>query len=308
MKRYTLYPIQNKEAFAMYKKAVAAFWTAEEIDMTPDKKQLTKMSDDEKYFVFMILAFFAGSDGIVLENLCERFMRDIDQPEVRAFYSFQMAMEAIHSETYSLLIDTYVQDPDQKMKLFDAINEFDSINAKAAWAVKWIEAEQEPFLKRLVAFAVVEGVFFSGAFCAIYWLKKRGLLPGLALSNEFISRDEALHTEFAVLMYNQSEEKLDEATVRSIVSEAVGIEKRFITEALPCRLIGMNADLMKEYIEFVADRLLVSLNCSKIWNAKNPFSFMDMISMEGKTNFFEKRVSEYSKPMSAKAFSMTAEF
>lgn len=295
IKRYTLFPIQHREVWQMYKKAVSAFWTVEEIDFSKDISDWQKLNDNEKHFISMILAFFAGSDGIVLENLVERFMQEVDVPEVRSFYSFQTASETIHSETYSLLIDTYIKDSEQKNKLFDAINSFDCVNKKAKWALKWINDKESEFAKRLVAFAAVEGIFFSGAFCAIFWLKKRGLLPGLALSNEFISRDEALHTEFAILMYNKYADKISEDVVKEIITEAVKIEKEFITEALPCNLIGMNSELMKEYIEFVADRLLVQLGNAKIYNTKNPFAFMEMISMEGKTNFFEKRVSEYSK-------------
>ena len=295
IKRYTLFPIQHREVWQMYKKAVSAFWTVEEIDFSKDISDWQKLNDNEKHFISMILAFFAGSDGIVLENLVERFMNEVDVPEVRSFYSFQTASETIHSETYSLLIDTYIKDNEHKSKLFDAINNFDCVNKKAKWALKWINDKDSEFAKRLVAFAAVEGIFFSGAFCAIFWLKKRGLLPGLALSNEFISRDEALHTEFAILMYNKYATKINENIIKEIITEAVEIEKEFITEALPCKLIGMNSELMKEYIEFVADRLLVQLGNSKVYNTKNPFAFMEMISMEGKTNFFEKRVSEYSK-------------
>tara|TARA_Y100000389_G_scaffold193911_1_gene223245 strand:- start:617 stop:1522 length:906 start_codon:yes stop_codon:yes gene_type:complete len=301
----------------MYKKAVAAFWTVEEIDFTKDIADWAKLSENEKHFVSMVLAFFAGSDGIVLENLVERFMQEVDVPEVRSFYAFQTASETIHSETYSLLIDTYINDQLQKNKLFDAINNFDCVNKKAKWAIKWIQDKDSCFAKRLIAFAAVEGIFFSGSFCAIFWLKKRGLLPGLALSNEFISRDEALHTEFAILIYSKFAEKIDKETITEIITEAVSIEKEFIIDALPCRLIGMNSELMKQYIEFVADRLLVQLGNAKYYNVSNPFSFMDMISMEGKTNFFEKRVSEYSKAginsktaktSSMKMFSSTAKF
>lgn len=317
IKRYTLFPIQHREVWKMYKKAVASFWTVEEIDFSKDISDWSKLSDNEKHFISMVLAFFAGSDGIVLENLVERFMQEVDQPEVRAFYSFQTAAETIHSETYSLLIDTYIKDGEQKDKLFDAINNFECVQKKANWAIKWIQDKESCFSKRLIAFAAVEGIFFSGSFCAIFWLKKRGLLPGLALSNEFISRDEALHTEFAILMYSQFAEKLDKNMINEIITEAVAIEKEFIIDALPCNLIGMNSRLMAQYIEFVADRLLVQLGCEKEYNATNPFSFMEMISMEGKTNFFEKRVSEYSKaginsnvsqPSVSKLFSMTADF
>tara|TARA_Y100000389_G_scaffold171916_1_gene179909 strand:- start:1613 stop:2632 length:1020 start_codon:yes stop_codon:yes gene_type:complete len=295
IKRYTLFPIQHQDAWRMYKKAVAAFWTVEEIDFSKDIMDWKKLNDNEKHFVSMVLAFFAGSDGIVLENLVERFMQEVDYPEVRSFYSFQTASETIHSETYSLLIDTYIHDNEKKNKLFNAVNEFECVKKKAQWAIKWIQDKDSSFSKRLIAFAAVEGIFFSGSFCAIFWLKKRGLLPGLALSNEFISRDEALHTEFAILMYRNYADKIDNKIITDIITEAVSIEKEFIINALPCNLIGMNSNMMSEYIEFVADRLLSQLGCNKVYNAKNPFTFMEMISMEGKTNFFEKRVSEYSK-------------
>jgi len=317
LKRYTMFPIEYPEVWKMYKAHLAAFWTAEEIDLSKDVVDWAKLSNDEKHFISMILAFFAGSDGIVLENLVERFMTDIDIPEVRAFYGFQIAAETIHSETYSLMIETLISD-NSKSVLFDAINNFECINKKAVWATKWIADKNSSFAKRLVAFAAVEGIFFSGAFCSIYWLKKRGLMPGLSLSNEFISRDEALHTEFAVLIYNTFSEKLSTDTITDIITEAVSIEKEFIIESLPCNLIGMNSNSMSDYIEFVADRLLVQLGCSKVYNKKNPFVFMEMISMEGKTNFFEKRVSEYSKAgvsknsdsleSNLKTFSLSAEF
>jgi|TARA_B100001996_G_scaffold347917_1_gene305758 ribonucleoside-diphosphate reductase subunit M2 len=318
MKRYTLFPIEYPEVWKMYKKHVAAFWTAEEIDLAKDVVDWEKLSKDEKHFISMVLAFFAGSDGIVLENLVERFMSDIDIPEVRSFYAFQATAETIHSETYSLLIETLIKDYNQKAILFDAINNFECINKKARWATKWIADEKSDFPERLVAFAAVEGIFFSGAFCSIFWLKKRGLMPGLCLSNEFISRDEGLHTEFAILVYHQFAKKLESSKIVEIITDAVSIEKEFILEALPCNLIGMNSRSMSDYIEFVADRLLVQLGCSKVYNKKNPFVFMEMISMEGKTNFFEKRVSEYSKAgisssntdinSNKKSFSIDAEF
>ena len=318
LKRYTLFPIQYPEVWKMYKKHLAAFWTAEEIDLAKDVVDWEKLSEDEKHFISMVLAFFAGSDGIVLENLVERFMSDIDIPEVRSFYAFQTAAETIHSETYSLLIETLIQDYSKKSILFDAINNFECINKKARWATKWIADEKSDFAERLIAFAAVEGIFFSGAFCSIFWLKKRGLMPGLCLSNEFISRDEALHTEFAIMVYHQFANKLDSSKILEIITEAVSIEKEFILEALPCNLIGMNSRSMSDYIEFVADRLLVQLGCAKVYNKKNPFVFMEMISMEGKTNFFEKRVSEYSKAgvsssntnvnANVKSFSIDAEF
>ena len=318
LKRYTLFPIQYPEVWKMYKKHLAAFWTAEEIDLAKDVVDWEKLSEEEKHFISMVLAFFAGSDGIVLENLVERFMSDIDIPEVRSFYAFQTAAETIHSETYSLLIETLIQDYSKKSILFDAINNFECINKKAVWATKWIADEKSDFAERLIAFAAVEGIFFSGAFCSIFWLKKRGLMPGLCLSNEFISRDEGLHTEFAILVYHQFANKLDSRKIVEIITEAVSIEKEFILEALPCNLIGMNSRSMSDYIEFVADRLLVQLGCTKVYNKKNPFVFMEMISMEGKTNFFEKRVSEYSKAgvsssntsakSSVKSFSIDADF
>ena len=313
IKRYTLFPIQYSKVWNMYKRAVAAFWTVEEIDLSKDVRDWEKLTKDETHFISMILAFFAGSDGIVLENLAERFMKDIDVPEVRSFYSFQTASETIHSETYSLLIDTLIKDTVQKNILFDAINHFECIKKKADWAIKWIQDDTSNFSKRLIAFAAVEGIFFSGAFCSIFWLKKRGLMPGLSLSNEFISRDEALHTEFAILIYHQFAEKLKESDIQEIIIEAVSIEKEFIIQALPCNLIGINSNSMSAYIEFVADRLLVQLGCSKVFNSSNPFPFMEMISMEGKTNFFEKRVMEYSKAgvgvsQENMVFSMDADF
>lgn len=278
----------------MYKKQVSCFWTAEEIDLSKDIASWKTLNAEEKHFVSMILAFFAASDGIVLENLAERFMSDVQLPEARAFYGFQIAMENIHSETYSLLIDTYIQNKEEKHTLFRAIDNFPCIKKKADWAIKWIHDKRSTFHTRLVAFACVEGIFFSGAFCAIFWLKKRGLMPGLTFSNELISRDEALHTEFAVLLYSKMQKKIGKQRIYEIIKEAVEIEKEFICHALPCRLIGMNADLMSKYIEFVADRLCVQLNYDKIYNSTCPFDFMEMISIEGKTNFFEKRVSEYA--------------
>ena len=294
-KRYTMFPIGHSDIWAMYKKAVASFWTVEEVDFSKDISDWNKLTDDEKHFIGHILAFFAGSDGIVLENLAERFIREVDEPEIKAFYSFQIAIEVVHSEMYSLLIDTYIQNKNEKDKLFDAMTHFECIRKKGAWAKKWINDKDASFSSRLVAFAAVEGIFFSGAFCSIFWLKKRGLLPGLCFSNELISRDESLHTEFAILMYSKFADKLDSNVVLSIIQDAVNIEKEFICEALPCRLIGMNSETMTQYIEFVADRLLVQLGIGKHYNTRNPYPFMEMISMTGKTNFFEKRVSEYSK-------------
>ena len=292
--RYVMFPIQDQEIWQMYKKQIDCFWRAEEIDLSKDVVQWEKLDDKEKYFISMILAFFAASDGIVLENLAARFMGEVQLSEARAFYGFQIAMENIHSETYSLLIDTYIKDSEEKQTLFKAIDSFPCIKKKADWAIKWINDKRSSFATRLIAFACIEGIFFSGAFCSIFWLKKRGLMPGLTFSNELISRDEALHTEFAILLYNKLSKKVSKSRINEILKEAVEIEKEFICDALPCRLIGMNSDLMCQYIEFVADRLSVQLGNDKIYNAKNPFDFMEMISIEGKTNFFEKRVAEYS--------------
>lgn len=278
----------------MYKKQVECFWRAEEIDLSKDMNNWESLNLDEKHFISMILAFFAASDGIVLENLAVRFMGDVQLAEARAFYGFQIAMENIHSETYSLLIDTYIKNDVEKSRLFSAIDHFPCIKKKSDWAQKWIKDNRSSFATRLVAFACIEGIFFSGAFCSIYWLKKRGLMPGLTFSNELISRDEALHTEFAVLLYSKLQKKINKARIYEIIKEAVEIETEFICDALPCRLIGMNSDLMSQYIKFVADRLLLQLGYDKIYNVLNPFDFMDMISLEGKTNFFEKRVSEYA--------------
>ena len=292
--RYVMFPIQDQDIWQMYKKQVECFWRAEEIDLSKDLVQWEMLDEKEKYFISMILAFFAASDGIVLENLAARFMGEVQLSEARAFYGFQIAMENIHSETYSLLIDTYIKDREEKQTLFKAIDNFPCIKKKADWAIKWIQDKRSSFATRLIAFACIEGIFFSCAFCSIFWLKKRGLLPGLTFSNELISRDEALHTEFAVLLYNKLSKKVAKSRINEIIKEAVDIEKEFICDALPCRLIGMNSELMCQYIEFVADRLLVQLGNDKIYNSKNPFDFMEMISIEGKTNFFEKRVAEYS--------------
>ena len=292
--RFVMFPIVDKDVWKMYKKQVDCFWRAEEIDLSKDLAHFEKLSHDEKYFISMILAFFAASDGIVLENLGMRFMSEVQLSEARAFYGFQIAMENIHSETYSLMIESLIKDDKQKTKLFEAMNNFPCIKKKADWAIKWINDKDSSFAMRLIAFACVEGIFFSGSFCSIFWLKKRGLMPGLTFSNELISRDEALHTEFAVLLYSKLANKLEKSQVTQIVTESVEIEKEFICEALPCRLIGMNSKMMSQYIEFVADRLLVQLGCDKHYNTQNPFSFMEMISVEGKTNFFEKRVSEYA--------------
>lgn len=292
--RFVMFPVKHDDIWQMYKKQVDCFWRAEEIDLTKDMDSWKTLTDNERYFIKMIIAFFAASDGIVLENIAERFMGEIQNSEARAFYGFQIAMENIHSETYSLLIETYIKNKDEKMKLFKALDNFPCIRKKADWALKWIHDKRSSFATRLIAFACVEGIFFSGAFCSIFWLKKRGLMPGLTFSNELISRDEALHTEFAILLYSKMTKKLKPAKIHSIIQEAVDIEKEFICDALPCRLIGMNSKMMSEYIEFVADRLCLQLGVDKIYNSANPFEFMEMISIDGKTNFFEKRVSEYA--------------
>lgn len=292
--RYVMFPIKYDDIWSMYKKQIDCFWRAEEIDLASDLTDWNKLTEDEKYFIKMILAFFASSDGIVLENLGIRFMSEVQIAEARAFYGFQIAMENIHSETYSLLIDTYIKDSYEKDRLFKAIEEYPCIRKKGDWAIKWIQDKRSSFATRLIAFACVEGIFFSGAFCSIFWLKKRGLMAGLTFSNELISRDEALHTEFAILLFHKLIKKPQKKKIIEIIKEAVEIEKEFICSALPCRLIGMNADLMGQYIEFVADRLAVQLGCDKIYNTNNPFSFMELISLEGKTNFFERRVGEYA--------------
>ncbi len=294
---YTLFPIAKNEEhlYKMYKQAVGSFWTPEEIPFHKDLLDWEKLTENEKHFIKHVLAFFAGSDGIVQENLASRFQREVDSQVVKLFYSFQNAMEGIHSETYSLLIDAYVKEKEEQNKLFRAIDTIPCIRKKADWALKWIDS-QDDFAKRLVAFAAVEGIFFSGAFCAIYWLKKRGLMPGLTFSNELISRDEGLHTLFAVALYHTLPSGLPSETIHSILREAVEIEKEFICDALPCSLIGMNSKLMSDYIEFVADRLAVQLGCENMYRTGNPFDFMELISLEGKTNFFEKKVSEYSRP------------
>ena len=292
--RYTLFPIKYPDVYEMYKRHVDSFWRAEEVDLSKDLNDWAKLNKDEKHFISMTLAFFAGSDGIVMENISTRFLNDVQMSEARSFYSFQGAMEAIHSEMYSILIDTYIQNTEEKNKLFNAIENFPCISAKAKWAEKWMGDESASFAMRLIAFACVEGIFFSSSFASIYWIKKRGLMPGLTLSNEFISRDEALHTEFAVLIYNKLQHRVDKDTAVGIIKEATEIEKHFITESLPCRLIGMNAKLMTQYIEFVSDRLSVQLGYDKIYNSKNPFDFMELISVETKTNFFERFNSEYA--------------
>jgi len=292
--RFVMFPINHDDIWQMYKKQVDCFWRAEEIDLTKDIEHWNSMNADERHFVSMILAFFAASDGIVLENLASRFMNEVQVSEARAFYGFQIAMENIHSETYSLLIETYIKDQMEKHKLFNAIEHFPCIKKKSDWAQKWIHDNRSSFATRLVAFACVEGIFFSGAFCSIFWLKKRGLMPGLTFSNELISRDEALHCEFAILLYSKLVKKMDKVRIHEIIKEAVEIETEFICEALPCKLIGMNAELMTQYIQFVADRLCVQLGYKKIYNAENCFDWMQMISLESKCNFFEKRVSDYA--------------
>ena len=291
--RFVMFPIKYNDIWDMYKKQVDCFWRAEEIDLTKDLNHWNSLNSDERYFISMILAFFAASDGIVLENLATRFMNDVQVSEARAFYGFQIAMENIHSETYSLLIETYIKDKVEKDRLFNAIEHFPCIKKKSEWAQKWIHDNRSSFATRLVAFACVEGIFFSGAFCSIYWLKKRGLMPGLTFSNELISRDEALHCEFAILLYSKLLKKIDKARIHEIIKEAVEIETEFICEALPCRLIGMNSVLMTQYIQFVADRLCLQLGYKKIYGVSNCFDWMQMISLEGKTNFFERTVSDY---------------
>jgi len=293
--RFVLFPIKYNDIWEMYKKAESSFWTAEEIDLTQDLNDWNnKLNDNEKHFIKHVLAFFAASDGIVNENLAVNFLKEVQIPEARCFYGFQVMIENIHSETYSLLIDTYIKNNEEKNKLFHAIDTVPCVGKKAEWALRWIK--NGSFVERLIAFAAVEGIFFSGSFCSIFWLKKRGLMPGLSFSNELISRDEGLHTEFACLLYTKYiENKLPEEKVKQIITDAVNIEKEFVRDAIPVKLIGMNADLMCQYIEFVADRLLVALGYSKVYNATNPFDFMEMISLQGKTNFFEKRVSEYKK-------------
>ena len=293
--RFVLFPIQHDDIWNFYKKSEASFWTAEEIDLAADIVDWNeKLNDNERYFIKHILAFFAASDGIVNENLAENFVAEVQYTEAKFFYGFQIMMENIHSETYSLLIDTYIKDKEEKNKLFNAIETLDCVKKKADWALEWIE--NGSFAERIVAFAAVEGIFFSGSFCSIFWLKKRGLMPGLSFSNELISRDEGMHCDFACLLYTRHlVNKLPKATIEKIIRDAVDIEKEFICDALPVRLIGMNSDLMSQYIEFVADRLLAELGNEKIFNTANPFDFMEMISLQGKTNFFEKRVAEYQK-------------
>ena len=292
--RFVLFPIQHDDIWEFYTKAEASFWTAEAIDLSQDLKDWENLNDGERHFISHVLAFFAASDGIVNENLAENFVAEVQYTEAKFFYGFQIAIENIHSETYSLLIDTYIKDSKEKDKLFNAIETMPFVKKKADWALRWID--EGSYAERLIAFAAVEGIFFSGSFCSIFWLKKRGLMPGLSFSNELISRDEGLHCDFACLLYNNHlVNKLDPARITDIIKDAVEIEKEFVTEALPVKLIGMNAELMCQYIEFVADRLLAELGCDKVYNATNPFDFMELISLQGKTNFFEKRVGEYKK-------------
>ena len=293
--RFVIFPIANQKVWEMYKKAEGSFWTAEELDLSKDRKDWDVLTDNERHFISHVLAFFAASDGIVNENLAVNMMKAVQWPEARCFYGFQIAMENIHSEVYSLLIDTYIKDSTEKMKLLNAVETVPCVGKKAAWAIQWMQSEESDFASRLMAFAAVEGIFFSGSFCAIFWLKERGIMPGLTTSNEFISRDEGLHTEFACLLYSYLNHKLSKTKAHKMIREAVKCEKEFITEALPCSLIGMNAKMMTQYIEFVADRLLVQLGYPKIWNTANPFPFMERISLEGKDNFFEKRVTNYAK-------------
>lgn len=315
--RFVLFPIQHDDIWKMYKQAEASFWTAEEIDLSQDINDWEKLNDGERHFITHVLAFFAASDGIVNENLALNFLHEVQHPEAKCFYGFQIMMENIHSETYSLLIDTYVKDPVEKDRLLHALDTVPAVTRKGEWAIRWINSEN--FAERLIAFAAVEGIFFSGSFCSIFWLKKRGLMPGLSFSNELISRDEGLHCDFACLLYtNYLNQKLTHERVLEIITDAVSIEQEFVVDSLPVNLIGMNAQLMSQYIEFVADRLLVALGYPKHYNSTNPFDFMEMISLQGKTNFFEKRVGEYRKagvssgnPASAepaKAFSLDEDF
>jgi len=310
--RFVIFPIKHPDIWEKYKQHMAVFWTPEEIDLSKDMAHWEKLADGERYFIKNILGFFAGSDGIVMENLASRFMREVQWPEVKFFYSCQNLLEAVHSETYSLLIDTYITDSSEKDQLLNAIKTIPCVQKKAEWALEWID-KSDNFATRLVAFAAVEGIFFSGAFCAIFWLKQRGLMPGLTLSNEFIARDEGIHTDFACLLYSKLVNRLSKKEVHKIIRDAVKIEKQFITKSLPCELIGMNADLMTQYIEFVADRLLLQLGYPKVYRATNPFSFMERISLENKDNFFEKRVSTYAKATVGKeratmVFATDAEF
>jgi len=309
--RFVMFPIRYDDVWQMYKRQVDCFWRAEEVDLSKDLNDWKNLNNDEQKFIKMVLAFFAASDGLVLENLAVRFMGDVQLSEARAFYGFQIAMENIHSEMYSILIDTYIQDSTEKTTLFEATQNYPCITKKANWAKKWLGDNRSSFAARLVAFAAIEGIFFSASFASIYWIKKRGLMPGLTLSNEFISRDEALHTEFAVLLYSKLQKKLNKKRVYDIIQEAVEIEKEFITEAIPCRMIGMNSKLMVQYIEFVADRLLLQLGYDKVYKSTNPFDFMELISVETKVNFFERTNSEYAladKTVASDVFEFNTEF
>ena len=310
--RYVIFPIKYDDIWKMYKKAMANFWTPEELDLSKDYDDFLTLTDNERHFIEHVLAFFAASDGIVNENLVERFCNEVQLLEAKFFYGFQIAIENIHSETYSLLIDTYVKDIAKKNKLLNAIDTIPSVQKKAKWALKWINDKQANFGTRVIAFAAVEGIFFSGSFCSIFWLKKRGLMPGLCHSNELISRDEGLHTEFAILMYSMLKDKPSKETILEIIQEAVELEIEFITESLPCNLIGMNMNLMKQYIQYVADRLLLMFGIEKVYKVENPFEWMELISVQGKTNFFEKRVGEYSNAANTKAednvFSLEGDF
>ena len=306
-----MFPIKYDDVWQMYKKSVDSFWIPEEVDLSKDMSDWIKLSDDERNFIKMVLAFFAASDGLVIENLASRFMNDVQVSEARAFYGFQIAIENIHSHMYSILIDTYIKDSDEKNTLFNAVQNFPCIAKKADWAKKWINDKRSSFATRLVAFAVIEGIFFSSSFSAIYWIKKRGLMPGLTFSNELISRDEGLHTEFAILLYSKLQKKLPKKRIYEIIKDAVEIEKEFIIDAIPCRMIGMNSKLMAQYIEFVADRLCLQLGYDKIYNSSNPFDFMELISIESKVNFFERTNSEYAlanKTVDADVFSFKMDF
>ncbi len=296
--RFVMFPVLYPDIFEMYKKASSSYWVADEINFQQDIPDLESLNENEKYFIHHVLGFFAASDGIVMENLAQRFMSEVMIPEAKAFYSFQIAMEAVHSETYSLLIDTYVKDPVQKDQFLNAASTFPAIKEKAEWALKWMEDKDAPFAQRLLAFALVEGVFFSASFCAIFWLRERGLLPGLSFANQLISRDESLHTEFACLLYSKIRNRVPSHVVESMVREAVDIEIKFITESIPCNMIGMNAELMKEYIMYIADRTLIMLGYNKIYQKANPFQFAEKATLEGKSSFFEVRVAEYAKPVS----------
>ena len=309
--RYVMFPVKYNDVWDMYKRAIDSFWIVNEVNLAQDLKDWNGLNEDERNFIKMVLAFFAASDGVVTENLAVRFMNDVQSSEVRAFYGFQIAIENIHSEMYSLLIQTYIKDEDEKQRLFEATTNYPCITKKFNWAKKWLDDKRSSFAKRLVAFAVVEGIFFSSSFACIYWIKKRGLMPGLTFSNELISRDEALHTEFAVLLYSKLVRKLPKKKIVDIITEAVEIEKEFIIEAIPCRMIGMNAKLMSQYIEFVADRLVLQLGYDKIYNSPNPFDFMELISVESKVNFFERTNSEYAlanKTVTKDIFEFNADF